>query len=144
MTGAISGVHCAAATPVGEDGRPDLGLFAAHCRALLAEGCHGVALLGTTGEANSFGVADRMALLEAAIDGGAAAGTLLPGTSSPSVADTVTMTRHAVQAGAKGVVLLPPYYYKGVSDEGLFRFYARVIEGVADPRLRVVLYHIRR
>lgn len=138
----IRGVHCAAATPVTSDGQPDLPLFAAHCRALLDEGCHGIALLGTTGEANSFGLSDRMALLDHAITAGIPADTLLPGTSAPSVADTVALTRHAVQAGAKGVVLLPPYYYKGVSDEGLFRFYARVIEAMGDDRLRVILYHI--
>lgn len=142
MDHAIWGVHCAAATPVGADGEPDLSLFAAHCRALLDEGCHGIAMLGTTGEANSWGLNQRMALVEAAIEGGVPAETLLPGTSAPSVADTVALTRHAVTSGAKGVVLLPPYYYKNVSDEGLFRFYAQVIEGVGAARLRVVLYHI--
>lgn len=142
MKHTIHGVHCAAATPVTGDGTPDLRLFAEHCRLLLAEGCHGIAMLGTTGEANSFGVKERMALLEAAIEGGTPAAALLPGTSTPSVADTLELTRHAVGAGAKGVVLLPPYYYKGVSDEGLYRFYAQVVEGVGDDRLRVVLYHI--
>lgn len=142
MTHAIRGVHCAAATPVTADGAPDLKLFAAHCRQLLDDGCHGIAMLGTTGEANSFGLGDRMALLDAAIAGGVAPGDLLPGTSAPSVSDSVALTSHAVKAGAKGVVMLPPYYYKGVSDEGLFRFYSRVIEGVGDDRLRIVLYHI--
>lgn len=142
MTHAIQGVHCAAATPVTAQGRPDLPLFVAHCHALLAAGCHGIALLGTTGEANSLAAPDRRALVEAAIAGGIAPGTLLPGTSTPVISDTIALTRHAVQAGTRGVVLLPPYYYKGVSDEGLFRFYARVIEGVGDDRLRVVLYHI--
>lgn len=142
MNHAIFGVHCAAATPVTAEGVPDLKLFATHCRALLDEGCHGIAMLGTTGEANSFGLHQRKALLEAAIAGGVPAETLLPGTSAPSVADTIELTSHAVNAGAKGCVLLPPYYYKNVSDEGLFRFYARVIEGVGDTRLRVVLYHI--
>lgn len=142
MKHSIQGVHCAAATPVTAEGKPDLRLFAEHCRLLIEEGCHGIAMLGTTGEANSFGLRQRMALVEAAIEGGTKAETLLPGTSAPSVADALELTRHAVQAGAKGVLMLPPYYYKGVSDEGLFRFYARVIEGVADDRLRVVLYHI--
>ena len=144
MKHAIHGVHCAAATPVTADGTPDLRLFSEHCRLLLEEGCHGIAMLGTTGEANSFGVRQRMALLEAAIDGGTPAGALLPGTSTPSVEDTVALSSHAVKAGAKGVVLLPPYYYKDVSVEGLFRFYARVIEGVGNDRMRVVLYHIPR
>jgi 4-hydroxy-tetrahydrodipicolinate synthase len=142
MKHAIHGVYSAAATPVTAEGQPDLALFAAHCRALLDEGCHGIAMMGTTGEANSFGYRQRMALVDAAIEGGTPASALLPGTSSPSVADTLEMTRHAFNAGTKGVVLLPPYYYKGVSDEGLFRFYARLIEGIGDDRLRVVLYHI--
>jgi len=142
MTHAIQGVHCAAATPVTADGTPDLRLFAEHSRLLLEEGCHGIAMLGTTGEANSFGVRERIALLEAAIEGGTPAEALLPGTSTPSIADTLELTRHAVSAGAKGGVLLPPYYYKGISDEGLFRFYARVIEAVGNDQMRVVLYHI--
>ncbi|AZQ68472.1 dihydrodipicolinate synthase family protein [Silicimonas algicola] len=142
MKHAIHGVHSAAATPVTGDGTPDLKLFGDHCRRLLEDGCHGIAMLGTTGEANSFGVRQRIDLVEAAIAGGTPANALLPGTSTPAVADTVELTRHAVQSGAKGVVMLPPYYYKGVSDEGLFRFYARVIEAVADDRLRIVLYHI--
>jgi 4-hydroxy-tetrahydrodipicolinate synthase len=142
MKHAIHGVHSAAATPVTAGGEPDVALFAAHCSALLEEGCHGIAMLGTTGEANSFGLKQRMTLLDGAVAGGVPVETLLPGTSAPSVADTVALTSHAVRAGAKGVVMLPPYYYKGVSDEGLFRFYARVIEGVGDDRLRIVLYHI--
>ncbi|MFZ0099428.1 MAG: dihydrodipicolinate synthase family protein, partial [Gemmobacter sp.] len=138
----LGGVNCAAATPVGSDGRPDLALFQSHCRALLGEGCHGLAILGTTGEANSFSVADRQALLDAALEAGVTGQHLLPGTSACNVIETATLTRHAVQSGARACVLLPPFYYKGVSDEGLFRFYAEVIERVADPRLRVFLYHI--
>lgn len=142
MSHAIEGVYCAAATPVTATGALDLPLFNAHCQRLLEEGCHGIALLGTTGEANSFGVSERMALLEAAVDGGTPAEVLLPGTGTTAVADTVALTRHALDIGAKGVVMLPPYYYKGVGDEGLFRFYAGVAERVGDSRLRVVLYHI--
>lgn len=141
-TAPIGGVFSAATTPVGADGAPRLDLFAAHAKALLAEGCHGIALLGTTGEANSFSVAERRALLEAALEAGIRGDQLLPGTSSCNIPETVALTRHAVESGARGSVLLPPFYYKGVSDEGLFRFYASVIEGVGDDRLRVVLYHI--
>jgi len=142
MKHAIQGVHCAAATPVTRDGTPNLALFSAHCKALLEEGCHGIAMLGTTGEANSFGVDQRKALLEAAVEGGAPANTLLPGTGALSVEDTVELTSHAVVTGTKGVVMLPPHYYKNVSDEGLFRFYARVIEQVGSDALKIVLYHI--
>lgn len=142
MTNPIKGVFCAAATPVGQDGTVRLDLFAEHCKALLAEGCHGIALLGSTGEANSFSVAERKALLEATLDFGVAPTQLLPGTSSCNIEETVALTKHAVENGVLGCVMLPPFYYKGVSDEGLFRFYASVIEKVGDARLSIVLYHI--
>lgn len=142
MTHAIEGVHCAVATPVSEDGTPLPDLMVSHCRALLAEGCHGLAPMGTTGEANSLGVSQRMALLDALIEAGIPPATMVPGTSTPAVADTAEITRHAVKSGAKGALLLPPFYYKTLTDEGLFRFYATVIEKVGDDRLRLVLYHI--
>ncbi|MEO9296791.1 dihydrodipicolinate synthase family protein [Devosia alba] len=138
----IHGVFCASATPVLEDGTPDHAAFATHCQALLDEGCDGIAMLGTTGEANSFSIAQRQALLDKVIAAGISAQRLLPGTSQTNVADTVTLMRHAVEAGVKATVVLPPFYYKGVSDEGLFRFYAEAIEGVGRDDLRVVLYHI--
>ena len=142
MTNGIQGVFSAATTPVAADGSVRLDLFAAHCRALIDEGCHGIALLGTTGQANNFAVSERQALLEAALEFGLRGDQLLPGTSSCNIPETVALTRHAVERGVLGCVLLPPFYYKGVSDEGLFRFYASVIEGVGDARLKVVLYHI--
>ena len=138
----IHGVFCASATPVLEDGTPDHATFASHCHALLQEGCDGIALLGTTGEANSFSITQRQALLDKVIASGIDPQRLLPGTSQTNVADTVTLMRHAVEAGVKATVVLPPFYYKGVSDEGLFRFYAEAIEGVGRDDLRVVLYHI--
>jgi 4-hydroxy-tetrahydrodipicolinate synthase len=138
----VSGVFCASATPVLEDGTPDHAAFATHAKALLAEGCDGIALLGTTGEANSFSISQRQGLLERVIAAGVDPQRLLPGTSQTNVADTVTLMRHAVDAGVKATVVLPPFYYKGVSDEGLFRFYAEAIEGVGRDDLRVVLYHI--
>ena len=138
----IHGVFSASATPIKADGTPDHATFAVHAKALLDEGCDGIALLGTTGEANSFSLAQRMALVEKVIESGVAAKRLLPGTSQTNVADTVTLTKHALDAGVAASVVLPPFYYKGVSDEGLFRFYAEVIEGVKSNALRVVLYHI--
>ena len=120
----IHGVFCASATPVLEDSTPDHAAFAVHARALIDEGCDGIALLGTTGEANSFSLSQRQALLDKVIASGIDPQRLLPGTSQTNVADTVTLMRHAVDAGVKATVVLPPFYYKGVSDEGLFRFYA--------------------
>tara|TARA_R110002020_G_scaffold47707_22_gene135877 strand:+ start:6145 stop:7074 length:930 start_codon:yes stop_codon:yes gene_type:complete len=138
----VSGVFCASATPVLADGTPDHDAFLAHCKALIGEGCDGVALLGTTGEANSFSMAQRQALLDKVIAGGMDPRRLLPGTSQTNVPDNVTLVRHAVEAGVKACVVLPPFYYKGVSDEGLFRFYAELVEGVGSNDLRVILYHI--
>jgi 4-hydroxy-tetrahydrodipicolinate synthase len=138
----IHGVFCASATPVLQDGAPDHAAFAAHAKALIEEGCDGIALLGTTGEANSFSLGQRQALLENLIASGIDPQRLLPGTSQTNVPDTVTLMRHAVDARVKATVVLPPFYYKGVSDEGLFRFYAEAIESVGSSDLRIVLYHI--
>jgi 4-hydroxy-tetrahydrodipicolinate synthase len=138
----IHGVFSASATPIHADGTPDHATFAGHAKALLAEGCDGIAMLGTTGEANSFSLAQRMALVEKVIDAGIEPKRLLPGTSQTNVADTITLTKHALAAGVAASVVLPPFYYKGVSDEGLFRFYAELIEGVQSDALRIVLYHI--
>lgn len=142
MTAAITGVFCAAATPIGTDLAPDLPLFTEHCRRLLEDGCDGIALLGTTGEANSFCGAERRQVLEAAVAAGISPDQLLPGTGTTAIPDTVELTRHALGLGVTRVVMLPPYYYKGVSEDGLFAAYAETIERVGDARLRIVLYHI--
>ncbi|MDB5585690.1 MAG: dihydrodipicolinate synthetase-like protein [Devosia sp.] len=139
---AITGVYSAAATPLNADYSPDLGLFAAHCKHLIADGCHGIALLGTTGEANSFSIGERKTILESALKSGLTADQLMPGTGLASVPDTIELTRHALSLGVTKVVMLPPFYYKGVTDEGLFAAYAQIIEGVKDDRLKVILYHI--
>ena len=136
------GVFSAALTPVTEALAPDHALFVTHCRRLLDEGCDGIALLGTTGEANSFSSDERRALLEAVVAAGIAPDRLLPGTGVAALTETVALTRHALSLGVTTVVMLPPFYYKGVTEDGLFAAYAEVVERVADPRLRVVLYHI--
>jgi len=136
------GVFCAALTPLTEDLAPDHARFVAHCRRLLDEGCDGIALLGTTGEANSFSTGERQALLEAAVTAGIAPGRLLPGTGVAALTETVGLTRHALSLGVTTVVMLPPFYYKGITDDGLFAAYAEVVERIGDARLRVVLYHI--
>ncbi|MBP6900256.1 MAG: dihydrodipicolinate synthase family protein [Burkholderiaceae bacterium] len=136
------GVYCAALTPLDAELRPDHERFVAHCRSLVADGCRGVALLGTTGEANSFSTGERKALLEAAVEGGLRPDQLLPGTGVSALTETVELTRHALSLGVSSVVMLPPFYYKDVSEDGLFAAYAETIERVGDPRLRVVLYHI--
>ena len=142
MIQGITGVYSAAATPIEADGSPCFDLFTTHCSKLLAEGCHGIALLGTTGEANNFSVDERMALLDAVCNSGISGEQLLPGTSCSNLSETKALTAHALSCQVKACVILPPFYYKGVSDEGLFRFYAQLVEGLADSRLKIILYHI--
>jgi 4-hydroxy-tetrahydrodipicolinate synthase len=108
----------------------------------MADGCHGLCPFGTTSEANSVGMGERMEMLEQLIAAGLPAAQLMPGTGMCAIPDAVTLTRHAVEQGCGGVLMLPPFYYKGVSDDGLFRAFAEVIERVGDTRLRVYLYHI--
>jgi 4-hydroxy-tetrahydrodipicolinate synthase len=136
------GVFCAALTPMDADLAPDHAAFVAHAKRLLDQGCDGIAMLGTTGEANSFTVAERQALLEATVAGGIAPDRLLPGTGVVALPDTVALTRHALSLGVTTVVMLPPFYYKGVSEEGVFAAYSQVVERIGDARLRIVLYHI--
>jgi 4-hydroxy-tetrahydrodipicolinate synthase len=138
----ITGVYCAAVTPVTDDLAPDHAAFVAHCRRLLDDGCDGIAMLGTTGEANSFSSDERKALLEAVIAGGVGPERLLPGAGVAALTETVELTRHALSLGVNRVVMLPPFYYKGISDDGLFASYAEIVERIGDARLQVVLYHI--
>ncbi len=138
----IRGVYCAAATPVMADGEPDIARFTIHAKQLLADGCTGIALLGTTGEANSFSIPERQKLLESAIDAGIRPNQLMPGTGLCAFPDTISLTRHALSLGVTSVVMLPPFYYKQPSDDGVFAAYARTIEKIGDSRLKIILYHI--
>lgn len=135
-------VWAPAITPFKSDLSPDPERFAQHCRSLLSNGCSGLAVFGTNSEANSLNAEERMSLLEYIVANGVAAQSLMPGTGCCAFTDTVRLTAHAVSLGCAGVLMLPPFYYKGVSDEGLFRSYSQIIERVGDSRLRVYLYHI--
>ncbi len=136
------GVFVPASTPFRADLAVDGERFVAHCQWLLDEGASGLAVFGTTSEANSLSGAERMAALEQLIDSGVSPAVLMPGTGCCALPDTVALTRHAVALDCMGVLLLPPFYYKGVSDEGLYAGIAELIQRVGDRRLRVYLYHI--
>lgn len=138
----LSGVIAPVLTPFADDGGPDSDRFIEHCEWLLDEGCNGLAPFGTTSEAASLGLDERMELLENLIASGIDPGRLMPGTGTPSLADTVLLTEHAVDLGCGGVLVLPPYFYKDATTQGLFQYYAELIEGVGDHRLRLYLYHI--
>jgi 4-hydroxy-tetrahydrodipicolinate synthase len=137
----LRGVFAAALTPMDRDLNVDQEAFTAHCRRLLDAGCHGLGVFGTTGEANSLSVEERTSALATLVEDGIPGEKLLPGTGSCALTDAIHLSRAALEVGAGGVLLLPPFYYKGVSDDGLFRFFAELIERVGDDRLRVYLYH---
>ena len=128
-------------TPFNADLTPSSTRFIQHCRWLLAQGV-GLSIFGTNSEANSLSVAEKRGLLDALLEAGLPAARMMPGTGTSALPDTIALTRHAVASGCAGVLMLPPFFYKSVSDEGLFRSYAQVIDAVADARLRIYLYHI--
>ena len=138
----FSGVIAPLITPFGEDGAPDPDRFINHADWLMANGCTGLAPFGTTSEANSLGLEERMELLEELVDAGLDPTKLLPGTGMCSLTDAITLTQHAVELECGGCLMLPPFYYKGPSEEGLYRYFSEVIEAVGDDRLKVYLYHI--
>ncbi|MFN7086109.1 MAG: dihydrodipicolinate synthase family protein [Burkholderiales bacterium] len=143
MTGPkrIRGVLAPVVTPFNADLSPDPQRFIAHCKWLLSQNC-GLAVFGTNSEANSMSVNERIALLDALLAADVDPARLMPGTGCCAITDSVRLTEHAVKAGCAGVLMLPPFYYKGVSEEGLYRNFAEIIERVGDARLRIYLYHI--
>lgn len=140
--GVFRGVLPAVATPFGPDLEVDESRFIAHCRWLLDRGATGLSLFGTTGEANSLAVAERMRLLETLVEADVDPALIMAGTGASALPEAVELTRHALRAGAGGVLMLPPFYYKALDDDGLYGFFAEVIERVGDQRLKIYLYHI--
>ena len=126
----FAGVNAAVLTPVTDDLIPDDALMLEYSKWLMANGCDGLAILGTTGEANSFSLKERIRIIERLIEGGISAKSLMPGTGSCALTDAVELTRMAVKAGCGGVPMLPPFYYKNPADSGLFRFFSEVIQRV--------------
>jgi len=136
-----NGVWAPPVTPINEDLSVDVNLWLSHLQWLLDNGCHGLAVFGTTSEANSFSTGERKALVEAAVTHGISPSALMVGTGCCSIPETIDLTQHALQAGCNKVLMLPPFYYKGVSDHGLYDHYCRVIDGVDNSKLEVYLYH---
>ena len=137
----MRGVLSPVVTPFKADLSPDVERWIAQCRWLLSQNV-GLAVFGTNSEANSLAVEERMEMLEALVGAGVDPSRMMPGTGCCALSDSVRLSAHAVKLGCAGVLMLPPFYYKGVSDEGLFRGFAEVIERVGDTRLRIYLYHI--
>lgn len=137
----IQGVLSPVVTPFTQSLEPDKKRFVQHCQWLLDSGV-GLAVFGTNSEANSLSVGEKLMLLDHLIANGLPAARMMPGTGACSTSDAIELTHAAVRHGCAGVLMLPPFYYKGVSNEGLFRFYSEVIQRIGDSRLRIYLYHI--
>jgi len=138
----FSGVLVPVLTPFTPSGEPDAARFTAFCRWLLDQGAGGLAIFGTTSEANSMSPGERMDLLDRLIEAGIPAQKLMPGTGACAMTDAATLVGHAVDRGCGGVLMLPPFYYKGVSDDGIFAFISGVIDKIGSPALKLFLYHI--
>jgi 4-hydroxy-tetrahydrodipicolinate synthase len=141
MNERIRGVLAPVVTPFKQDLSLDRERFIAHCRWLLSQNC-GLAVFGTNSEANSLSMEERAMLLEELVAAGVDPSRMMPGTGCCSITETVKLTAQAVEHGCVGVLMLPPFYYKDVSEEGLYRYFSEVVQRVGDARLKIYLYHI--
>ncbi len=141
MTQRIRGVLAPVVTPFKTDLAPDSQRFIAHCKWLLSQNC-GLAVFGTNSEANSLSMEERLNLLDELVAAGVDPSRMMPGTGCCSIMETVKLTAQAVERGCAGVLMLPPFYYKDVSEEGLYRYFSEVAQRVGDARLKIYLYHI--
>ncbi len=138
----IKGLIAPILTPFDDQLAVDQEKFNALAHQLLSNGCAGLAPFGTTGEALSVGSAERKAALEGLVEAGVDPSVLIPGTGLCNLPDTVELCRHAIELGCAGVMTLPPFYYKGMSDHGLHDYFVRLIDSINDERLKIYLYHI--
>ena len=137
----LSGVLCPVITPFNDDLSPNPDKLIRQCQWLLSQNV-GLAVFGTNSEANSLSVEEKIALLDRLVDAGIDVTRMMPGTGCCALPDTVRLTAHAVSLGCAGTLMLPPFYYKGVDDDGLYASYSEVIERVGSDDLRIYLYHI--
>ncbi|MDW8125603.1 MAG: dihydrodipicolinate synthase family protein [Geminicoccaceae bacterium] len=137
----LRGIYAAVVTPVDPDGEINLERWTRHARWLLRKGCHGLGVFGTTGETQAFSVAERQAALEGFLASGLPADHVILGVGCCARADTVALIRHGLSLGITRMLALPPFFYKNVPEEGLFRAFAEIVETVGDPRLELLLYH---
>ena len=138
----FQGIWPALLTPLDAQLNIDHPKLAAHALSLIQSGCGGVTLFGTTGEGPSFSLPERQQALETMIANGVPAERIMVSTSCAAVTETLALTKHAVEWGAHGCLVLPPFFFKGISDEGILNGYVQIIEGVNRPDWRLYLYHI--
>ncbi len=141
MSKTLSGVIAAVATPIDESGAPDLKRAVNLARHLLDNGCDGLNVLGTTGEATSFSLDERKAVMDAYKANGLPLHRLMVGTGAAAVSDAVALTRHAAGLGFAGALVLPPFYYKGVPDDGLVGYIDTLVKATGQKPIPIYLYH---
>ena len=137
----FSGILAPVVTPFKDDLTPDIERFLSHCRWVKSQNAN-LAIFGTNSEANSLSVKEKIDLMEKLISSGISGDALMPGTGCCSIKETVELTNAAVSLGCRGALMLPPFYYKDVTDDGLFAFFSEVIERVNNDKLAIYLYHI--
>jgi 4-hydroxy-tetrahydrodipicolinate synthase len=140
-TRTLRGVIAAIATPVAEDGAPDTARATKLARYLIDNGCDGLNVLGTTGEATSFSLDERKRVMNAYRDARLPLDRMMAGTGAAAVADAVALTRHAAELGFAGALVLPPFYYKGVPDDGLVAYVDTIVKATAQQPIPIYLYH---
>ncbi len=141
MNKEVGGVFAAVPTPFDADDRADIARFHEHCEWVVAQGANGLNVLGSTGEANSQTSSSRLDVMRAAANGSYGNAALMVGTGTPSLGDTIDLTREAAALGFDAALLLPPYYYAPLSDDGLFAYFSRVIESIRDTDIGIYLYN---
>src|ERR1700758_557258 len=137
----LEGVIAAIATAVETGGMPDCERSTALARFLLANGCDGLNVLGTTGEATSFSLDQRRRVMNAYAESGLPLTRMMVGTGAAALADAITLTKHAAELGFAGALVLPPFYYKGVPDDGLVAAIEAILSATAARPIPLYLYH---
>jgi len=140
-TGPLEGIVPAVCTPFDANGEPLLDTLIAHCASLLAQGCGGINLLGTSGEASSLSVAQRVRVMQAVAASDVPQGKMTVGTGAAAMADAIALTREAAALGFGGALLLPPFYFKNVSQDGVIAYVDRIAEETTDSPVPLYLYH---
>src|SRR5436305_522419 len=141
MTSKLRGVIAAVATPINEDGSPDVARATKLARTLVDNGCDGLNVLGTTGEATSFSLDERKRVMSAYRDAKLPLDRMMVGTGAAAIADAVALTRYASELGFAGALVLPPFYYKGVPDDGLVAYIDTIVKATAQQPIPIYLYH---
>ena len=137
----FSGVLTPVLTPFKKDLKPDVKRFIQQCQWLLSQNVS-LAVFGTNSEANSLAVHEKISLLNSLVEAGINPNSMMPGTGCCSLTESIELTSHAINLGCKGALMLPPFYYKEVSDEGIFRSYSEIIQKIGSEKLKIYLYHI--